>query len=100
METGRIPLPGCRPTYKPVSGSRRLHRAGEPPAAALGCPKLLPGGRMTQPFDVQPLPASFGAVVTGVRLAQISEPAFAALYAAWLEHALLILPGQHLALDE
>ena len=49
------------------------------------------------PFDVRPLDASFGAVVTGVKLADISDDTFAVLYAAWLEHALLIFPGQHLA---
>ena len=52
------------------------------------------------PFDIRPLDASFGAVVTGVKLAEISDRAFAALYAAWLEHALLIFPGQHLAQGE
>jgi alpha-ketoglutarate-dependent taurine dioxygenase len=52
------------------------------------------------PFDIQPLDASFGAVVTGVKLAEISDDAFAALYAAWLEHALLIFPGQHLARED
>jgi alpha-ketoglutarate-dependent taurine dioxygenase len=34
--------------------------------------------------------------VTGLSLADLEEPGFAALYAAWLEHALLIFPGQHL----
>jgi alpha-ketoglutarate-dependent taurine dioxygenase len=52
------------------------------------------------PFDIQPLDASFGAVVTGLKLAELSEPDFAALYAAWLEHALLIFPGQHLTRAE
>jgi alpha-ketoglutarate-dependent taurine dioxygenase len=52
------------------------------------------------PFAVEPLPATFGAVVTGVRLAEISEEAFRALYDAWLEHALLIFPGQHLTTAE
>jgi alpha-ketoglutarate-dependent taurine dioxygenase len=52
------------------------------------------------PFEIEPLPASFGAVVTGVRLAELSEPAFAVLYRAWLDHALLIFPGQHLSRNE
>jgi alpha-ketoglutarate-dependent taurine dioxygenase len=52
----------------------------------------------TQPFEVQPLKdATFGAVVTGLRLADIDDATFAALYRAWLEHALLIFPGQHLS---
>ncbi len=52
------------------------------------------------PFRVEPLPASFGAVVTGLKCAELSETAFAALYAAWLDHALLIFPGQHLSRTE
>jgi alpha-ketoglutarate-dependent taurine dioxygenase len=57
---------------------------------------------MTQarPFAIEPLPATFGAVVTGLRLAALDEPTFAALHAAWLEYALLIFPGQHLTTAE
>ena len=51
---------------------------------------------MAKGFDVAPLDASFGAVVTGLVLAALDEADFAALYAAWLDHALLIFPGQHL----
>ena len=49
------------------------------------------------PFRVEPVPATFGAVVTGLKLADLSEPAFAALYAVWLDYGLLIFPGQHLS---
>jgi alpha-ketoglutarate-dependent taurine dioxygenase len=49
-----------------------------------------------QPFTVQPLDASFGAVVTGVKLAEISDHAFETLYRTWLDYALLVFPGQHL----
>ena len=55
---------------------------------------------MTHPFEIEPLPASFGAVVTGLGLAELDEPAFAALYAAWLDHALLIFPDQHLTREQ
>ena len=55
---------------------------------------------MATPFELEPLPATFGAVVTGLKLTQLDEAAFAALYAAWLEYALLIFPGQHLTKDE
>jgi alpha-ketoglutarate-dependent taurine dioxygenase len=48
------------------------------------------------PFDVTPLEASFGAVVTGLSLADLDQPRCDALYAAWLTHGLLILPGQDL----
>jgi alpha-ketoglutarate-dependent taurine dioxygenase len=51
-------------------------------------------------FTLEPLPASFGAVVTGLRLAELSERAFRSLHAAWLEYGLLIFPGQHLSRDE
>ena len=52
------------------------------------------------PFDIQPLDASFGAVVTGLKLAELSESDFAALYRTWLDHALLIFPGQHLTREQ
>jgi alpha-ketoglutarate-dependent taurine dioxygenase len=48
-------------------------------------------------FDVRPLDASFGAVVTGLRLADPGDDAFFDLYDAWLQHALLIFPDQHLS---
>ena len=53
-----------------------------------------------RPFDIEPLDASFGAVVTGVDLRTIDSLAFEALHEAWLEHGLLILPGQFLTIDE
>jgi alpha-ketoglutarate-dependent taurine dioxygenase len=51
-------------------------------------------------FDIEPLDATFGAVVTGVKLAALDETAWRDLYAAWLEYALLIFPGQHLSRDQ
>ena len=55
---------------------------------------------MAQSFDVQPVDASFGAVVTGIRLPELDEPTWRRLHDTWLEHALLIFPGQHLKKDE
>jgi alpha-ketoglutarate-dependent taurine dioxygenase len=52
------------------------------------------------PFEVTPVDATFGAVVTGLKLTELDEEAMAALYAAWLDHALLIFPGQHLDDDQ
>ncbi|HWE99429.1 MAG TPA: TauD/TfdA family dioxygenase [Caulobacteraceae bacterium] len=52
------------------------------------------------PFEIQPLDASFGAVVTGPRLAELDEAQFAALYRTWLDYALLIFPGQHLTREQ
>ena len=54
----------------------------------------------TDLFDVEPLDATFGAVVTGVELRTIDSTAFEALHEVWLEHALLICPGQFLTIDE
>jgi alpha-ketoglutarate-dependent taurine dioxygenase len=54
---------------------------------------------MSAPFHTEPLPASFGAVVTGLRLADLPEAEFAALYRTWLTYGLLIFPGQHLGRD-
>ena len=54
----------------------------------------------TDPFDIEPLDATFGATVTGVELRSIDDAAFAALHETWLEYALLIFPGQFLTIDE
>ena len=48
-------------------------------------------------FTVEPIDASFGAVVTGLELARIDDEAFAELYRTWLYYALLVFPGQHLS---
>lgn len=48
-------------------------------------------------FSLQPLPKTFGAIVTDVRLNDIDDSLFAELYRAWLQYALLIFPGQHLS---
>jgi alpha-ketoglutarate-dependent taurine dioxygenase len=51
-------------------------------------------------FEVAPIDATFGARVTGLKLAEIDEATFADLYQTWLEYGLLIFPGQHLSNDE
>jgi alpha-ketoglutarate-dependent taurine dioxygenase len=48
-------------------------------------------------FSLEPLPKTFGAVVTNLRLADLDDAAFSDLYSAWLDYALLIFPGQHLS---
>jgi alpha-ketoglutarate-dependent taurine dioxygenase len=52
------------------------------------------------PFEVAPLPASFGAKVTGLRLAALDAPTLEALYRTWLEYGLLIFPRQFLSKDQ
>jgi alpha-ketoglutarate-dependent taurine dioxygenase len=51
-------------------------------------------------FEIKPLDATFGAMVTGVRLAALDDATWRDLYAAWLEYALLIFPRQHLSREE
>jgi alpha-ketoglutarate-dependent taurine dioxygenase len=55
---------------------------------------------VTRAFDIEPLDATFGAVVTGVKLAALDDATWRELYAEWLKYALLIFPGQNLSRDE
>jgi alpha-ketoglutarate-dependent taurine dioxygenase len=48
-------------------------------------------------FRVEPLDASFGAVVTDLELSKIDDATFAGLYEVWLEYALLVFPDQFLS---
>ena len=43
---------------------------------------------MQHHFKIEPLAKSFGARVSGIRLASIDEPTFVDLYAAWLDNVL------------
>lgn len=51
-------------------------------------------------FRIEPLDATFGATVTGLKLATLDDASFAQLHEAWLEYALLVFPGQHLGREE
>jgi alpha-ketoglutarate-dependent taurine dioxygenase len=51
-------------------------------------------------FDLKPLDATFGAVVTGVTLAALNGETWRDLHAAWLKYALLIFPHQYLSREE
>ena len=52
------------------------------------------------PFDLEPSGgATFGATVRGIDLTVLDDDTWRALYSAWLEHALLIFPGQLLDRD-
>jgi alpha-ketoglutarate-dependent taurine dioxygenase len=55
---------------------------------------------MTRAFDLEPLDATFGAVVTGIKLPALDEATWRELHAEWLTYALLIFPDQHLRRDE
>ena len=50
-------------------------------------------------MDIEPLDASFGAIVRDITLAGLNEDAFGSLYNLWLEYGLLVFPGQHLDND-
>ncbi len=51
-------------------------------------------------ITIEPLDATLGAVVTGVRLADLDDPTWAVVEAAFHEHAVLVFPGQHLEGEE
>jgi alpha-ketoglutarate-dependent taurine dioxygenase len=55
---------------------------------------------MSANFKLEALDASFGAVVTGLDVERLGEEDWAALYLAWLRHALLVFPGLHLTPDQ
>ena len=55
---------------------------------------------MARAFDIAPLDATFGAVITGVKLTDLDDAGWRELHSAWLEYALLVFPGQHLTREQ
>jgi alpha-ketoglutarate-dependent taurine dioxygenase len=55
---------------------------------------------MQRALALEPLDATFGAIVHDLRLTALETADWAALHDAWLDHALLIFPGQHLSRTE
>jgi alpha-ketoglutarate-dependent taurine dioxygenase len=55
---------------------------------------------VTTGIRIEPLPATFGAVVSDVRLADLDDLAWRTVEDAFHSAALLIFPGQHLSDDE
>jgi alpha-ketoglutarate-dependent taurine dioxygenase len=51
-------------------------------------------------LDLEPVDATFGAIVRNIELRALDDDTWQALHEAWLEHALLIFPGQFLTQDE
>ena len=49
------------------------------------------------PFTQQRLDKSFGVVIHDIDVRKLDDADFSALYQAWLDHALLIIPAQHLS---
>ncbi|MFL6204522.1 MAG: TauD/TfdA dioxygenase family protein [Acidimicrobiales bacterium] len=55
---------------------------------------------MLRAMRIDPLDATLGAVVSDVRLADVSEDGWRDIEDAFHEHAVLVFPGQHLSTDE
>jgi len=56
---------------------------------------------MVRALDIEPLQGTtFGAIVRCGRVTDLDDSSFQALYAAWLQYALLIFPDQFLKRDE
>ena len=55
---------------------------------------------MVEAVQISPLEATFGAVVTGVKLAGIDQTTWQSVYSAWLKYALLIFPDQRLTREQ
>ena len=51
-------------------------------------------------LEIEPLDATFGAVVRGVELRSIEDDTWKVLHETWLDYGLLIFPGQFLTQDE
>jgi len=55
---------------------------------------------MARTLSIRPVDATFGAVVTGIKVSELDETTWRELHATWLHYALLIFPDQHLKRDE
>ncbi len=51
-------------------------------------------------IQVRQLGSQIGAAVTGVDVKRIDDATFDAIYRAWLEHNVLVLPGQELEIED
>ncbi|MEM7465635.1 MAG: TauD/TfdA family dioxygenase [Pseudomonadota bacterium] len=51
-------------------------------------------------LSIKPSDATLGAYISGVKLSELSDSEFEQIYTAFLRHALLIFPQQHLSNDE
>src|SRR5690606_9175377 len=82
------------PKGRAPSAAAHRHPGGAPPTGA-GRSCLIMGIR------VEPLSAALGACITGIDLrAPIDDAAFAAIHDAWLEHQVLVFPGQELGEED
>ncbi|HEC08768.1 MAG TPA: TauD/TfdA family dioxygenase [Acidimicrobiales bacterium] len=95
-----IPESACPPPHSRNPADHRRVRWSSYESGPLPIPS--PSGVITvsSSLDLQPLNATFGAMVTGVDLAALDEDTWQAIHAAWLEYALLIFPDQNLTDSE
>ncbi len=47
---------------------------------------------MAPAFDIHPLDATFGAIVTGLKLRELDDATWNDLHKTWLKYALLVFP--------
>ena len=55
---------------------------------------------MASRLHIAPIDATFGAVVTGFRIAELDDATWRELHAAWLKYALLVFPAQFLTREQ
>src|SRR5437762_7568078 len=84
-------IPGC-------GASVRQGRRAATLSAEAAIRTLLGVGQPS--FRVEPLDATFGAVVRDIELRALDDGTWAALYDTWLQYALLIFPDQFLTRPE
>jgi alpha-ketoglutarate-dependent taurine dioxygenase len=51
-------------------------------------------------LELEPLDATFGAIIRGVEVRSLDDPTWQAVHEAWLEYGVLIFPGQFLTREE
>ena len=51
-------------------------------------------------MKILPLSGALGAAITGVRLADLTQTEFDQIHEAFLDHCMLVFPGQSLSIDQ
>ena len=55
---------------------------------------------MNTSFSITQLDKTFGVIIEGIKLTDLTNSQVDKLYKLWLEHHLLIFPNQHLSQEE
>src|SRR4051812_29788393 len=96
----RTPTAECEPTSLPGRARRRRSRRRPAPLLVGAARRPYASVMTAATLQIEPLDATFGAVVRGVELRSVDDATQRALYDTWIEHALLIFPGQFLTKAE